>query len=303
MPSPPPPPLPSIREYLERLGVGAAPKSPLPRATEATLIQLHRAHQMSCPFENLDIYPRGPNRPIVLEEARILDKVVRCRRGGFCYELNSAFCWLLRALGFHVERLSARMNTAAAGVFGPPFDHMCLRVNHRWLCDVTASFALGPLQLRAAERQPQRSFGQLFRLRHYGGPTGLSRWTKGSRLESSAADGELMLAKHNWYEGWMDTYIVDLTTRVISDYDSMCVHHQSSAETLFLRGRFVSVALADVGEGLRRWFELGQDMFALSPSRPALTVGLTTPQVQDNSEADRMRIRCAWNESAISNHA
>ena len=100
----------------------------------------------------------------MLDEARIVNKIVREHRGGFCYELNSSFGWLLRQLGFVVERLSARMNTVVPDVFGPPFDHLCLRVNGTWLCDVTASYAVGPLELRTTGRQPQRSHGALFRL-------------------------------------------------------------------------------------------------------------------------------------------
>eukprot|EP01043_Picozoa_sp_COSAG02_P040582 COSAG02_NODE_3296_length_6994_cov_6.368528_2_plen_156_part_00 len=111
-----------------------------------------------------DIYPGAPRRSIVLDEARIVNKIVRERRGGFCYELNSGFGWLLRQLGFTVERLSARMNTIMPDVFGPPFDHLCLRVNSTWLCDVTASYAMGPLELRTTGQQPQRSHGVLFRL-------------------------------------------------------------------------------------------------------------------------------------------
>ena len=65
----------------------------------------------------------------MLDEARIVDKIVRQRRGGFCYELNSSFGWLCRQLGFRVERMSARMNTAVPDMFGPPFDHLCLRVD------------------------------------------------------------------------------------------------------------------------------------------------------------------------------
>ena len=266
------PPLPSIQEYLARIGLGAEFGSGgLPSPTEATLTKLHRAHQLSCPFENLDIYPRGPNRPITLNEALILDKVVRQRRGGFCYELNTAFGWLLRALGFHVDRLSARMNTATLGQFGPPFDHMCLRVGGRWLCDVTASFALGPLQLRIGQRQSQRSFGQIFRLRQHIDGGGRARIRRNRPSEA----GELMLTKHNWFDGWLDTYIVDLRRRAVSEFGPMCIFHQSSADTLFLTGRFISMAVDDVGKSLRRWLELGHDAFALSPSLPAGTLCTT----------------------------
>src|ERR1700756_3438129 len=84
---------------------------------------LHRAHQMSVPFENLSIHL---GEPIRLAEADLLAKVVARRRGGFCYELNGAFALLLSALGFEVERVAARVYGGTT--LGPPFDHMALVV-------------------------------------------------------------------------------------------------------------------------------------------------------------------------------
>jgi len=106
-------------------------------ATEAhaeILSALHRAHMVAVPFENLDIHL---GRKITVDEAAILNKVVALRRGGFCYELNGAFAALLRALGFQVTLLSARV-ARANGDEGPEFDHLTLRVDFEdpWLADV-----------------------------------------------------------------------------------------------------------------------------------------------------------------------
>ena len=90
-----------IDEYLSRIGY-LGPRD----ATAATLRALHERHLLSVPFENLDIHL---GREIVTDEQRIVDKVVAERRGGFCYELNGAFAALLRALGFDVTMLSARL--------------------------------------------------------------------------------------------------------------------------------------------------------------------------------------------------
>src|SRR3989304_7050309 len=67
------------------------------------LVRLQESHLLKVPFENLDIQ-RGVE--IALDEERILRKIVTDRRGGFCYELNAAFAWLLRQLGFPVDLLS-----------------------------------------------------------------------------------------------------------------------------------------------------------------------------------------------------
>ncbi|HEY2737608.1 MAG TPA: arylamine N-acetyltransferase, partial [Thermoanaerobaculia bacterium] len=117
-----------------------------------TLQQLHEAHLLAVPFENLSIH-RG--EPIELAEEALFEKVVVRRRGGFCYELNGLFAALLRSLGFEVTMLSAGV-LRANGDFSPEFDHMALLVNHeeRWLVDV----GFGDLfrqPLRLDERGPQ----------------------------------------------------------------------------------------------------------------------------------------------------
>jgi N-hydroxyarylamine O-acetyltransferase len=121
----------ALAAYLHRIGV------PRPaRVDAATLRTLHRAHQVTVPFENLSIHL---SEPISLDSGALLDKIVTRRRGGFCYELNGAFALLLQALGADVTRVAARVHGAAG--FGPPFDHLALVVRPAdgsgpWLADV-----------------------------------------------------------------------------------------------------------------------------------------------------------------------
>src|SRR5918996_1064044 len=118
-----------VNAYLERIDY----RGPLAPSAE-TLRRLHVAHLLAVPFENLSIHAA---EPVVLEDDSLFDKVVARRRGGFCYELNGLFAALLRALGFHVEMLSAAVARRDGG-FGPEFDHMTLLVTleERWLADV-----------------------------------------------------------------------------------------------------------------------------------------------------------------------
>lgn len=110
-----------VDAYLDRIG------SP---ATD--LRALHRAHLTTVPFENLDIHLG--NR-ISLAPDDLFDKIVRRRRGGFCYELNGAFALLLEGLGHRVERLAARV-IGDEGRLGPPYDHLALLVDGSFLVDV-----------------------------------------------------------------------------------------------------------------------------------------------------------------------
>src|SRR6185295_18386444 len=93
--------------YLKRINY----TGPLNPSAE-TLRNLHLAHLLAVPFENLDIHL---GRPIVLEDAALFDKIVERRRGGFCYELNGLFCWLLRELGFEASKLSAGVANTEGG--------------------------------------------------------------------------------------------------------------------------------------------------------------------------------------------
>src|SRR6476646_9695089 len=111
----------TVVAYLDRVGVTT------PAAGDAAgLRTLHRAHQLTVPFENLSIHLA---EPISLDEGDLLAKILTRRRGGFCYELNGAFALLLEALGAQVTRVAARVY-GGEGKLGPLFDHLALVV---WL--------------------------------------------------------------------------------------------------------------------------------------------------------------------------
>lgn len=119
-----------VDAYLRRIGV----ERPA-RPTADALRELHLRHLRSVPFENLSIHL---GEEIVLEEERLVDKVVGAGRGGFCYEVNGAFGALLGALGYEVALLAGRV--FGEGRLGVPYDHMALRVRavdgSEWLADV-----------------------------------------------------------------------------------------------------------------------------------------------------------------------
>lgn len=88
-----------IDKYLKRIGVGYAKQRHL-----KTLQHLQHQHMLNIPFENLDVI-RGV--PIPLDFETYYKKVVLNRRGGFCYELNGLFHWLLQSLGYKSYLISA----------------------------------------------------------------------------------------------------------------------------------------------------------------------------------------------------
>jgi N-hydroxyarylamine O-acetyltransferase len=212
----------TAREYLDRIGA-TFPQAP----TLAALQELHCAHLRAVPFENLDIHF---GVPIVLEEERLLGKIVRARRGGFCYELNYCFHWLLRELGFRVTLLSAEVARPEGG-FGIPYDHMALRVELEgpeggaWLADVGFGDSfVRPLRL-AADRE-QREEDYWFRLR--------------------SAEGGFLLERAPSNEGdYLPQYRFTITPRALEEFRDACHYHQTSPESTFTQKVVATRALED----------------------------------------------------------
>lgn len=124
-------------EYLHRIGVN--PDSV--HVTDLrTLERLQRAHVTSVPFENLSIvgdpYGSFEGAEIALSVPKLYDKIVDRRRGGYCFELNGLFCWLLSELGYDADRIAARV----VGDDGarPPANHHSIAVDldRRYVVDV-----------------------------------------------------------------------------------------------------------------------------------------------------------------------
>lgn len=90
----------SVRKYLERINYTGSLD-----ATAENLALLQKAHLMSVPYENLDLYC-GRETTLSIED--IYNKVVNQRRGGYCFELNGIFGWLLRQLGYRTEEYFGR---------------------------------------------------------------------------------------------------------------------------------------------------------------------------------------------------
>lgn len=99
-----------------------------------TLFALHRAWRQTVPYENLDIQL---GRPISLDPDALFDKLVRRRRGGYCFEQNAGLATLLRLAGFQVTMVEAAVMRAARGE-GMWGNHNALLVDldgRRWLAD------------------------------------------------------------------------------------------------------------------------------------------------------------------------
>ena len=54
-------------------------------------------------------------RPLTIERPQIFEKIVRNKRGGWCYEMNGLFGWALAELGFRVTRSAGRSDARSRG--------------------------------------------------------------------------------------------------------------------------------------------------------------------------------------------
>lgn len=194
-----------------------------PRDVSAeTLRELHKTHLLAVPFENLDVHFK---RAIVLDEEKLVAKILAERRGGICYELNSAFYSLLSALGFRVSMLSAGVARDEGG-FDPPFDHMALLVHleERWLADVGFGDSFRePLRLDLRGEQDQN--GESYRI-----------------VEAEEQD---LIVERRESESWKPQYRFTLDPYKLDDFDEMCRYHQTSPESPFTQKRVCTRATPD----------------------------------------------------------
>lgn len=137
--------------YLRRIDYRAAVAPDLP-----TLRALATAHAAAIPFENLNPWL---GLPVDLELGAIERKLLHDGRGGYCFEQNLLFEAVLRAIGFEVSGLIARVLWTQPEDAITPQTHMLLRIElagESWLVDVGfgSQTLTGALRLQPDIEQP-----------------------------------------------------------------------------------------------------------------------------------------------------
>jgi N-hydroxyarylamine O-acetyltransferase len=180
--------------------------------TQQGLESLHLAHATHIPFENLDILL---GRPVRLDLDSLQAKLVRDRRGGYCFEQNTLFAAVLEQMGFQVTRLAARVRLAAHHVL--PRTHMLLRVDvdgQPWLADVGFGGAglLQPIPLRAGQTTQQFAWSY--------------------RLER---DNDLWILQYLQQGAWTDLYAFTLEPQFPIDYEMANWFTSTHPDSIFVR--------------------------------------------------------------------
>lgn len=130
--------------------------------TEKTLNEIHICHSLNVPFENLDVFY---GKPPLLDEVSLYNKIVKDRRGGYCFEMNGIFSIALQRMGFKVTNLLARVTID--GINYTSKTHQVILVeagNKKWLTDVGFGNdgIIAPLLL--VEDTDQKQFAHVYRI-------------------------------------------------------------------------------------------------------------------------------------------
>ena len=214
-----------MNAYLQRIGHDA-PVAP----DVSTLRALAVAHAGVIPFENLSPLL---GVPVELTPEAVERKLVQAHRGGYCFEQNLLFAAALRAVGFKVSGLLARVLWKRAEDAITPQTHMLLRIeldDASWLADVGfgSQTLTGALRLRAGIEQPTAH--EPFRLMMVDGD-----WRMQSLVHGQ----------------WMSLYRFDLRRAWPVDY-AMANHYVSTwPESSFVHNLVVSRTATDCRLSLR----------------------------------------------------
>lgn len=209
-----------IRNYLDRIKCDSLTT----KVCLENLKRLQMQHLLNIPFENLDIHT---GQRIFLDTQAFYRKIILNKRGGFCYELNSLFNELLKAIGFRTKLISARVANSEGG-FGEEFDHMAIIVSidsEEWLVDVGfGEFSQSPLKLVTGIVQKD---------------------LRGDFIIEMFDDKYFIVKKLLLENEFENQYIFSLKERSLHDFEEMCNYHQTSPKSSFTQKKMCSIALAD----------------------------------------------------------
>jgi N-hydroxyarylamine O-acetyltransferase len=212
--------------YLARLGADPAEAWP---PTFETVERLQSAHVTTVPFETLSItgVPDGgcAGEGVTLQLPALYEKLVECERGGFCFELNGLFGWLLAELGFDVDRIAACV-LGDDGDPRPPANHHALLVAFDRPYVVDAGLGLPKMRrpVPLGGRTDPDAAGVAWRT-----------------IESDRPDADYVMQARRLGEPWSDRYIFTTDPRPLSYFAATCDHLATAPESTFTGDPTVNV--------------------------------------------------------------
>src|SRR5687768_10963711 len=195
----------NLNAYFERIGYKGN-VDPTLETLKAIILQ----HTASIPFENLNPLLRWP---VKLDLESLQQKIVLDKRGGYCFEQNLLFSHVLKAIGYEVSWLSARVLWNRAEGVVSPRTHMLLLIHldrEPFITDVGFGglTLTAPLKLITGEKQATPH--EYFRL---------------------IKDGGEYILEANIQDEWKAMFCFGLQEQLLPDYEAtswyLCNHPQS----------------------------------------------------------------------------
>ncbi len=211
-----------INNYFLRIGLEEFQFPIVP--TLEKLQKIHRHHLFSIPFENLDIHF---GKEITLSIPNFYTKIVEHKRGGFCFEMNGLFYWIITMLGYDADLISCRVANEE-GDLGPDLDHLAMIVrieNTPYLCDVGFGISfLEPFELNTTVEVPWN--GNQFKL------------TQEAEIFS-------LWRKSFDSEDYRLQYTFNTNEHKLGDFEDRCKWLQTSEQSHFTQKKLCSIATAN----------------------------------------------------------
>jgi N-hydroxyarylamine O-acetyltransferase len=144
--------------YFARIGYSGSPALNL-----QTLRELHLLHLQNIPYENLDVFCL---QGVKLDVDSLTRKILKRRRGGYCFEQNGVFAMALAELGFKFHPNLARVHRHRPAPGGRTHHINLVELDgYTWICDVGFGGSAFRYPLRLESNVEQEQMGECFRLR------------------------------------------------------------------------------------------------------------------------------------------
>jgi N-hydroxyarylamine O-acetyltransferase len=214
------------------------------------------AHQAaSIPFEAIDVLLK---KGVDIGPEAIFDKLVRRKRGGYCFEQNGLLCQVLKALGFSVETLIARVLWMRPADAPPaPPTHMVLRVRidgRDYLADAGFGNGTPTAPLAFDDANPQRTPLDTFRL---------VRSVEGHRLEMQIgadwAPAYDVFSAPRRHDDFADANVITSTSPQSPFTQALIMARATRDARYLLNGNMLTIRAA-AGSAERSWFNTADEL-------------------------------------------
>ncbi len=205
-----------LDDYLQRIGITRNGLSP-DKFEALKQLQLH--HLLHVPFENLDVI-RGI--PIILDVRAFYEKVVTNHRGGYCYELNGLFNWLLQQLGYDCYLVAATV-LRPDGTFATERSHatQIVVLDQPYVVDV--GFGDSTYQPLPLTGEVHEDVSGKYRIRKNNNDT-------------------YDLQRKKGVGNWITLQRIEMTQWDLEDFDQACHFNQTSPNSTFTKHDIVTIA-------------------------------------------------------------